>query len=104
MSVLDQPDHWASIDPRSMRSLVESFPFQVETAAAAARTMSLAAPRKPGNIVVTGLGGSAIGDLLIRLRWFLHVAIREILRKHSVPTRRRVRQGRRLFALRRGGN
>ena len=66
MSVLDQPDVWASLDPRSMRSLLESFPEQVRNAAEAGRKVKLPAPGKIRAIVVAGLGGSAIGGDLVR--------------------------------------
>jgi glucose/mannose-6-phosphate isomerase len=66
MSVLDQPDQWESIDPQSMRSLLESFPEQVMAAAHAGRYLSLPAPGEIKVIVVTGLGGSAMGGDLVR--------------------------------------
>ena len=66
MSVLDQPESWISIDPRSMRSLIESFPEQVHDAALKGRELSLSIPRDPRVLVVTGLGGSAIGGDLVR--------------------------------------
>jgi len=67
MSILDQTDRWASIDPQSMRLLLESFPEQVRAAWKAAQTISFAVTHKPRNIVVTGLGGSAIGGDIVRL-------------------------------------
>ena len=45
MSILDQPDFCASIDPQSMKSLLESFPEQVESAAQAGRSVSLPVPK-----------------------------------------------------------
>jgi glucose/mannose-6-phosphate isomerase len=66
MSILDQPDLWVSMDPRSMNSLLESFPEQVVTAAQAGRNISLPVPEKIKVIVVTGLGGSAMGGDLVR--------------------------------------
>jgi glucose/mannose-6-phosphate isomerase len=66
MSILDQPDRCASIDPRSMKSLLESFPEQVEEAARAGQKVSLCVPDEVRAIVVTGLGGSAIGGDLVR--------------------------------------
>jgi glucose/mannose-6-phosphate isomerase len=66
MSVLDQPESWTSIDPRSMRSLIESFPGQVEAAAQSGLEFSLSLPRDPRVLVITGLGGSAIGGDLVR--------------------------------------
>jgi glucose/mannose-6-phosphate isomerase len=66
MSILDQPDRCASLDPRSMRSLVETFPDQIAAAAQAGRGLSLAKPRETRIVVVAGLGGSAIGGDLAR--------------------------------------
>jgi glucose/mannose-6-phosphate isomerase len=66
MSVLDQPTVWAALDPRSMRSLLESFPEQVQNAAEAGRKVNLPVPGKIRAIVVAGLGGSAIGGDLVR--------------------------------------
>jgi glucose/mannose-6-phosphate isomerase len=66
MSILDQADRWTSIDPQSMRSLLESFPEQVQTAAQAGMKLSLPAPKGLKAVIVTGLGGSAIGGDLAR--------------------------------------
>ncbi len=66
MSILDQPDRWEPIDPNSMISLLESFPEQVQTAAESGRNLSLPLPGKIRLLVVTGLGGSAIGGDLAR--------------------------------------
>ena len=66
MSILDQADRWTSIDPQSMRSLLESFPEQVQAAAEAGMKLSLSAPKQMKAVMVTGLGGSAIGGDLAR--------------------------------------
>jgi glucose/mannose-6-phosphate isomerase len=66
MSILDQPAQWTSIDPRSMKSLLESFPEQVLAAAQAGRNITLSMPGEIKAIVVTGLGGSAMGGDLVR--------------------------------------
>jgi glucose/mannose-6-phosphate isomerase len=66
MSILDQRDHWISIDPQSMRSLLESFPEQIETTAEDCRGLVLPAPKGVKAVLVTGLGGSAIGGDLVR--------------------------------------
>jgi glucose/mannose-6-phosphate isomerase len=66
MSVLDQPDRWRTIDPLSMRTLVEKFPEQAESAAQTARSLRLSVPENIRSLVVTGLGGSAIGGDLVR--------------------------------------
>jgi glucose/mannose-6-phosphate isomerase len=49
-----------------MRSLLESFPEQIQTAAQAGSNLSLPAPKGLKAIMVTGLGGSAIGGDLAR--------------------------------------
>ncbi len=66
MSILDRPEFWESVDPQSMRSLIESFPEQVQTAIDKCRDLSLPAIRDARVILVTGLGGSAIGGELVR--------------------------------------
>lgn len=66
MSVLDQSDRWDSVDPQSIRSLLESFPDQVRAAADKARNLSLPSVRSARNLVITGLGGSAIGGDVAR--------------------------------------
>jgi glucose/mannose-6-phosphate isomerase len=66
MSILDQPDRWRSIDPQSMISLLESFPEQVRAAWQAEQDLSLPEPCEPRALIVTGLGGSAIGGDIIR--------------------------------------
>jgi glucose/mannose-6-phosphate isomerase len=66
MSILDQRDRWMSIDPRSMRSLIESFPEHVQAAAEKGRNISLPKSKDFKVILVTGLGGSAIGGELVR--------------------------------------
>jgi glucose/mannose-6-phosphate isomerase len=66
MSTLDLPERWTSIDPQSMNSLLESFPEQVQAAARTGRNLSLPAPGEIRLLVVTGMGGSAIGGDLVR--------------------------------------
>ncbi len=66
MSILDRRDAWALLDPQSMRSLLESFPEQVQTAVEAGREVNLERPKKIQSIVVTGLGGSAMGGDMTR--------------------------------------
>lgn len=65
MTILDQPDRWKAVDPRSMYSLVESFPDQITAAAGRALEAKLPDAKNVRAVVVTGLGGSAIaGDLV----------------------------------------
>lgn len=66
MSVLDQMDRLAALDPRSMRQLIESWPMLVAGAARAVQTLSLPVPRRISHIVISGMGGSAIGGDVVR--------------------------------------
>ncbi len=66
MSILDQRDRWSALDPRSMKSLLESFPEHVKDAIQAGRDFTLRAPAQARVLIVTGLGGSAIGGDLAR--------------------------------------
>lgn len=66
MSILDQPEYWKSVDPQSMRLLIESFPEQVENAFENCRSLSLPMLEDVRAVLVTGLGGSAIGGDLLR--------------------------------------
>jgi glucose/mannose-6-phosphate isomerase len=66
LSVLDQMDRLASLDPKSMRQLIEALPTLVAGAARVVRTLSLPAPPCISHIVVSGMGGSAIGGDVVR--------------------------------------
>jgi glucose/mannose-6-phosphate isomerase len=66
MSILDQADRWSSMDPRSMKSLLDAFPENVQDSACTGRSLSLSMPAGTRVLVVTGLGGSAIGGDLAR--------------------------------------
>ena len=66
MSVLDQPEKWKSFDPKSMYTLLESLPEQVKETVQAGRNLSIPTACNFYSIVVTGLGGSAIGGDLAR--------------------------------------
>ncbi len=66
LSLLDQPEKCAALDPCGMRELIESFPGQFEAAADIALSLSLPIEKKPENLIIAGLGGSAIGGDLVR--------------------------------------
>ncbi len=66
MPVLDSPETWAALDPRSMRGLIESFPAQCREASRSALALRLSIPRRIENVVLCGLGGSAIGGDVVR--------------------------------------
>jgi glucose/mannose-6-phosphate isomerase len=64
MPILDQLDRWESIDPRSMYSLIQSFPEHIQKAVRSAQNLALPDAGRARVLIVTGLGGSAIaGDL-----------------------------------------
>lgn len=65
MSILD-PRDLPKADPQSMYALLESFPDHVRAAARAVKQLSLSLPRPPAALIITGLGGSAIGGDLVR--------------------------------------
>jgi glucose/mannose-6-phosphate isomerase len=65
-NILDHKEKLEKMDPGSMRTLLETFPGQLETAIRNGREMKLSIPRKPGAVVITGLGGSAISGDLVR--------------------------------------
>jgi len=61
------PERIAQYDPSGMRSLILGFPRQVEEAVAIGNAAAVNVPiSKINNIVVSGLGGSAIGGDLLR--------------------------------------
>jgi glucose/mannose-6-phosphate isomerase len=66
MSILDRADGYDSLDPNSMKSLLESLPEQIRDAAKSAREAAIPVSREIRTLVITGLGGSAIGGDLIR--------------------------------------
>lgn len=66
MSILDQPEHCQSIDTKSMKALIESFPDQVKSAVQKSLGVSLNLKSDPKSLIVAGLGGSAIGGDLAR--------------------------------------
>ncbi len=66
MTILDQPDRWKSVDPRSMYALIESFPEQIRAAAKTAQDLDIHEPGNARVVIVTGLGGSAIAGDLVR--------------------------------------
>jgi len=69
LSVLNDAEPRTQIDPKAMWSLIADFPDHIEAAARAAEKISLPqAAGKPAaaSIVITGLGGSAIGGDLAR--------------------------------------
>jgi glucose/mannose-6-phosphate isomerase len=66
MSILKHPDQWAAIDSKSMSLLLEAFPEQIQAAAKAGRNISVEKAGEIRSLIVTGIGGSAIGGDLVR--------------------------------------
>jgi glucose/mannose-6-phosphate isomerase len=66
LSVLDQPDRLAALDPKSMRTLIGSWPSLVGDAARLAPSLSLTRARDIAQVVVSGMGGSAIAGDVVR--------------------------------------
>lgn len=70
MMNLNDVNLFKKIDPSDMLGLVEDFPSQCEKAMEILKNFNLDAGylegRKPSNIIVTGLGGSAIGGDFLR--------------------------------------
>lgn len=66
MTLLDQPDRLASLDPKSMCGLIESLPIFMAGAERAVQSLSLLVPRRVAQVIVSGMGGSAIGGDVIR--------------------------------------
>lgn len=66
---LDNPSSWQKLDPKGMLDFAVDFPAQVADAAEiGAAFVPPASLREPANIVLAGMGGSAVGgDFLIRL-------------------------------------
>lgn len=86
MSILDQKDLLASLDPKSMKSLVETFPEHIAETARSMRNITLPPFRKPTVLLVTGLGGSAIGGDLVRSIVGNHMTIPMIInRDYDLP-------------------
>ena len=68
MTYLDSSDKWEALDPQDMYGRIFRFPEQVSEAAEIGRKADLGSLGKKTfqNIVVAGLGGSAIGGDLVR--------------------------------------
>jgi len=66
MSILEHPDQWASIDSKSMISLLEAFPEQLQAAEEAGKNVAVERTGDIRSLIITGLGGSAIGGDLVR--------------------------------------
>jgi glucose/mannose-6-phosphate isomerase len=66
MSLLDSREWCTALDPNSMWSLIDTFPSQIQSAMNMIQRLALGACPEIKNIIVTGLGGSAIGGDVVR--------------------------------------
>lgn len=67
-SVLDDAARRSALDAQNMIPLVDEFPAQCQRALEIAKQFNVPTPRLPiQNVVVTGLGGSAVGGDLLRV-------------------------------------
>lgn len=67
MTLLDQLDKCAKLDPSGMRGLIEGLPAQFSDAAERALAIRIPVPSAtPSSLIVAGLGGSAIGGDIAR--------------------------------------
>ena len=65
-ALLDDRQAMAQIDPEGMIELIAGMPAQWREAEAIARAASLGGLEQPRNVVILGMGGSAIGGDLVR--------------------------------------
>src|SRR5881409_1881239 len=66
LSILDDPQRWGECDPQQMRALLDAFPAQLQEAARIAGRITLRLDRTVSKIVISGLGGSAIGGDIVK--------------------------------------
>jgi glucose/mannose-6-phosphate isomerase len=86
MTILDQPGQWKSLDTRSMYSLIESFPEQIQAAAQSGRGMVFPDARNYRTLVIAGLGGSAIGGDLAQAVAAPHLSVPIVVnRDYGLP-------------------
>jgi len=66
VSSLDDPKRWAELDPQNMRSLLSAFPKQIREAWHLVQGLELKVDFPIASVLVSGLGGSAIGGDVVR--------------------------------------
>jgi glucose/mannose-6-phosphate isomerase len=65
LDILDRPSDWEAIDRSSMASLIDKLPSMFAEGWAAGEDTNIPTPDKIDNIVIAGMGGSAIsGDIV----------------------------------------
>jgi glucose/mannose-6-phosphate isomerase len=63
--ILDSPERFAAFDPQDMLGEIDGLPEQLQAAWQLAQALPLAPAERPRQVIVAGMGGSAIGaDLL----------------------------------------
>ncbi len=78
-----QENTFRKLDPSSMRNLIAGFPRQVEDAVRIGQSAAVRVPAAPPrSLVVTGLGGSAIGGDLLRTYLAGEIGIPFIVNRH----------------------
>ncbi len=65
--VLDDSEVWSALDPSFMSRLLAAFPEQFQAAASISADLSRLGTREIHNVVVCGMGGSAIGADLVQV-------------------------------------
>lgn len=83
---LDQTERIERVDPQGMLACTEGFADQWRDAAARAKKFELPKLKRVDNVVICGMGGSAIGGDLLRsyLQFDASVAI-EVVRNYRLP-------------------
>src|SRR5206468_5566169 len=66
VSSLDDPKRWAELDPQNMRSLLSAFLTQIREAWHSVQGLELKVDFPIASVLVSGLGGSAIGGDVVR--------------------------------------
>jgi len=84
---LDSPETWSAADPDDMLGRIRELPEQCENAWATIMAMDLPLPsREFRNVVVIGMGGSAIGGDLVRTLVWKEIQIPMIVnRDYDIP-------------------
>lgn len=86
MQDLDRPDMWQGADPRAMMDLVVSLPAQLRAARELADNLNLPIRSRIANVIVTGMGGSAIGGEIARAAASDHLRVPFVVqRDYALP-------------------
>ncbi len=86
MSLIDDLDHIKNIDKSNMRTAIINFPDHMMDCFQLCKKYDVTVPKAVKNIIIAGLGGSAIGGDIVR-NWIgnrISVPI-EVCREHQLP-------------------